>query len=132
MWTCTSSSLASATTSAGPFGNEPITLSCWTNASTESTRCYEGMPIALMEAMRAGLCCIASDLAGVRALFGSPLAGLVAGSDDSLIESLRSALGDRSRIDHLGALAQRRYEDAFTADAMMTATRAVQVEPIRP
>ena len=23
---------------------------------------YEGMPIALMEAMRAGLCCIASDL----------------------------------------------------------------------
>ena len=40
---------------------------------------YEGLPISVMEYMRAGLCCVASDLPGVRALFGEQSAGLVVG-----------------------------------------------------
>ena len=93
---------------------------------------YEGMPIALMEAMRAGLCCVANDLPGVHALFGGQRdgdstgpAGVVAAGADELTSELRRLIEHPDEIDRLGNLARRRYLDAFTADAMATGTRTV-------
>jgi glycosyltransferase involved in cell wall biosynthesis len=86
---------------------------------------YEGMPIALMEAMRTGLCCIGSDLPGVRELFGSPPAGIVASGEKELASAARSVIGDPTTRQALGADARRRYESAFTIDRMLRATDEV-------
>lgn len=86
---------------------------------------YEGMPIALLEAMRAGLCCVASDLPGVRALLGEPPAGFVAKDSAELTGAMRSLLNDRAAIEGFGAAARLRYESDFSASAMCAATREV-------
>ena len=86
---------------------------------------YEGMPIALMEAMRAGLCCVASDLPGVRALFGQPPVGLTAVDADELEEALRSVLADHSRLEAFAAAARLRFEEAFTIERMADAVEMV-------
>ncbi len=86
---------------------------------------YEGMPISLLESMRAGLCCVASDLSGVRTLFGLGAAGLLAGDERQLEATLRTLITDPERRAQLGALARRRFETHFSAMAMEEATRAV-------
>jgi glycosyltransferase involved in cell wall biosynthesis len=86
---------------------------------------YEGLPISVMEQMRAGLACVASDLPGTRVLFGDEPAGVVAASSDDLLSVLVDLLKDSSRVEQLGAAARCRYELAYTSDAMMTATNEV-------
>jgi glycosyltransferase involved in cell wall biosynthesis len=86
---------------------------------------YEGLPISLMEAMRAGLCCIASDLPGVRELFGEPPCGLTAGSEAELSEAISKALDDPSLVGALGSAGRTRFEQHYTAEAMERSTRAV-------
>jgi glycosyltransferase involved in cell wall biosynthesis len=86
---------------------------------------YEGMPISVLEAMRAGLCCVASDLPGVRSLFGSPEVGAVASDVASLSTVLRGLIEDDAARRALGKRARARYEDAFSAAAMADATRRV-------
>ncbi len=86
---------------------------------------YEGLPISVMEQMRAGLACVASDLPGTRVLFGDELAGVVAAFNDDLLQVLVGLLDDWTRIDDLGAAARRRYEAAYSAEAMLAATNRV-------
>ncbi|MEO6571696.1 MAG: glycosyltransferase [Ilumatobacteraceae bacterium] len=89
---------------------------------------YEGMPIALLEAMRAGLCCVASDLPGVRSLFGEPSAGLIAADVTELRSVLRSVIGSPGERRAFGERARRRFEEAFSIDAMERATQEVYDE----
>lgn len=86
---------------------------------------YEGMPISLLEGMRAGLCCVGSDLPGIRALLGEPRAGIVAVDAAGLSAAVGALIADPSRIRELGGLARRRFEQRYSAHAMETATRAV-------
>ncbi len=86
---------------------------------------YEGMPMALLEGMRAGLCCVSSDLPGSRVLFGSPPAGLLVDGQPALVAGLRELFDDPGRIDALGARARDRYERSYTAGAMAQAVRTV-------
>ena len=86
---------------------------------------YEGLPISVMEQMRAGLACVASDLPGTRVLFGDEFAGVVAASIDDLSRVLVDLLDDPARIDQLGSAARRRYEMSYSADAMLVATNEV-------
>jgi glycosyltransferase involved in cell wall biosynthesis len=86
---------------------------------------YEGMPISLMEAMRAGLCCVGSDLPGVRMLFGDPPVGVVAADASELAVRLRELLDDGDERTRLGSLARCRFVEAFSAGALERATRAV-------
>ena len=81
---------------------------------------YEGMPISLLEAMRAGLACVASDLPGVRLLFGDG-AGLVAPDANGLAATLRGLIGDHRAIEKLAAAGRTRFEDAFTIEAVADA-----------
>jgi glycosyltransferase involved in cell wall biosynthesis len=85
---------------------------------------YEGLPISVMEYMRAGLCCAAGDLPGVRELLG-PDGGVVARSVVELRDELRRLLADRNAIDALGEAARRRYIERFSAESMVAATDAV-------
>jgi glycosyltransferase involved in cell wall biosynthesis len=89
---------------------------------------YEGMPISLLESMRAGLCCVASDLPGVRTLFGSEGAGVVASDEQHLEVALRELVRDHERRARLGVVARRRFESHYSAEAMEVATRAVYDE----
>lgn len=86
---------------------------------------YEGMPISTLEAMRAGLCNVASDLPGVREQFGDPSAGLLAGDPAALADALRSVIVDPELRRRLGASGRERYEQTYTSSAMAAATHSV-------
>lgn len=79
---------------------------------------YEGMPISVLEAMRAGLCCVASDLPGVRALFGDPPCGLVAADEAELARVLRRVVSEPEVRRALGVRARTRFEQSFSSTAM--------------
>jgi glycosyltransferase involved in cell wall biosynthesis len=86
---------------------------------------YEGMPLALLEAMRAGLACVSNDLPGSRSLFG-PDAGVIVPFDESaLAETVRALVDDGRRRRDLGRRARDRFVDAFTIDAVSAATDEV-------
>lgn len=86
---------------------------------------YEGMPISLLEGMRAGLCCVGSDLPGVRDLLGQPPCGLVAGDIAALVTGLRGVLGATSMIRAHGDRARLRFEHCFSSSAMQASTGLV-------
>jgi glycosyltransferase involved in cell wall biosynthesis len=86
---------------------------------------YEGLPMSVMEYMRAGLCCVASDLPGVRVLLGDEPAGVVVGSDAELVSALSDLLRTPERLDAFGHRARMRYESQYSVDAMVAATEAV-------
>jgi glycosyltransferase involved in cell wall biosynthesis len=56
---------------------------------------YEGQPLALLQAMAAGCCCIASDVAGSRDLIDDRVTGMLhpAGDAERLAECLAECLG---------------------------------------
>jgi glycosyltransferase involved in cell wall biosynthesis len=85
---------------------------------------YEGLPLAMLEAMRAGLCCVAADLAGVRVLFDNG-AGLTAGSADDLAAVLRKVITMPSDCAALGQAARTAFEDRYTIDAVERRLREV-------
>jgi glycosyltransferase involved in cell wall biosynthesis len=89
---------------------------------------YEGMPISLLEGMRAELCCIASDLPGVRELFGVPSAGLVARSTAELAAAIEGIVSEPARRSDLARRARARYEASFSASAMERSVGAVYAE----
>jgi glycosyltransferase involved in cell wall biosynthesis len=86
---------------------------------------YEGQPISVMEYMRAGLCCVANDLPGVRALFGEEMAGVVVDADEDVARVLTDLLMTPGRVDTLGQRARVRYESHHSVTAMVAATDAV-------
>jgi glycosyltransferase involved in cell wall biosynthesis len=86
---------------------------------------YEGLPISVLEYMRAGLCCVTSDLPGARALFGDPVAGLLATDPVALTQHLAELLARPELVDDFGRRARARYESAYSVDAMVEATSAV-------
>jgi len=86
---------------------------------------YEGLPMSVMEYMRAGLCCVSSDLPGTRTLFGDPPAGVVATEPTMLAAKLSELLTCGDRVDALGQLARARYESDYSVEAMVEATGAV-------
>ena len=92
---------------------------------------YEGLPISVMEYMRAGLCCVASDLPGVRALFGEQSAGLVVASAAELRGVMTDLLTTPARLDDLGRRARQRYESQYSVAALVAATEAVYAACMR-
>lgn len=85
---------------------------------------YEGLPISVIEYLRAGLCCVCSDLPGTRELLGRPAAGaLGSGAAD-----LRRVLSAPELIDRLGTAGRDRYLAAYSAAAMLAATDRVYTD----
>jgi glycosyltransferase involved in cell wall biosynthesis len=77
---------------------------------------YEGMPLALLEAMRAGLACVANDLTGVRTLFGEDAGLTVAFEERSLAAGIRCLVEDPDERRRLGRAARARYEADFSIE----------------
>lgn len=80
----------------------------------------EGMPLALMEAMAAGLPCVVSDLPSLRAMAGNAVCYAPARSPAALATAMHRLIIDREGAARLGASA-RDCATAFGADTMAAA-----------
>jgi lipopolysaccharide/colanic/teichoic acid biosynthesis glycosyltransferase len=87
---------------------------------------HEGMPITVLEAMRAGLCVLASDLPGTREQISINQDGvLVTNHATAVAEQLLRLAKEPQLRKRLGQGAQQSFEDRFTAARM--AERVLQV-----
>lgn len=71
---------------------------------------YEGMPLALVEAMAAGCACVASDVIGVRGVIEDGVTGLLVPESDAtaLADAIARLLHDPALAARLGAAARER------------------------
>lgn len=93
---------------------------------------HEGLPLSILEAMRAGLPVVATDLPGIREQFGAESAGvLLSGNDDVSLARILGALatGPERRI-VLGQAARGRWARAFELGPMADATWRVYQQAI--
>jgi glycosyltransferase involved in cell wall biosynthesis len=78
---------------------------------------HEGLPISVIEAMRAGLAVVASDLPGLRELLEPERDGLlVANRPEALAKALVKLAASPDLRQRLGQAARRRYEAQFMSD----------------
>jgi len=90
---------------------------------------HEGQPISIMEAMRAGLPVIASDLPGIRGQLTDGVEGLLVPPEPvAIADALQSLLCDPATRVRMGAAARRRYEREFSASAMGERVSAVYLQ----
>ncbi len=80
----------------------------------------EGMSLALLEAMAAGLPVVASDIAGNRALIDHSVHGMLAPPGDAatLAAAVLSLVRDPLRGERLGAAARRRVAEQYSLERM--------------
>lgn len=85
---------------------------------------HEGLPVSVLEAMRAGLPVVASDLPGIREQFRDTSAAvLVAGNDEAVMaDALVTLACDPARRMAMGQAARARWAQAFDIDTMANAT----------
>lgn len=90
----------------------------------------EGFPLVVLEAMRAGLPVIASDVGGVAEAVLEGRTGLrvARGDEAGWARALERLLGDPISRAAMGAAGRLRYQERFTVEAMVRATRAVYDE----
>ena len=87
---------------------------------------HEGMPITVLEAMRAGLCVVASDLPGIREQINHNQEGLlVANTPEAVADQLLRLVREPHLRKRLGRAAQQSFESTFAAEPM--AERVLQV-----
>ncbi|QCW49333.2 glycosyltransferase family 4 protein [Nocardioides dongxiaopingii] len=88
---------------------------------------HEGMPLAALEAMDAGLPVVGTRVIGTSEAVEDGITGLLvpAARPTPLAEALTQLLGDPVRGHAMAAAGRRRYERLFTATRMATATAAV-------
>ena len=83
----------------------------------------EGMPVSLMEAMSAGLPCVASGLEGIAQLIPDERYGTLIrpGDPELLAETIRGVLSDPGRMSAQGRAAAERIRSFFSLDASCAA-----------
>ncbi len=94
---------------------------------------WEGFPYTILEAMRAGLAVVASDVGGVREAVVHGETGLLVPRDDepALRQRLFEMLASPDLRRRFGAAGRQRFEATFTFDRMIDNTAAVYHEVAR-
>jgi glycosyltransferase involved in cell wall biosynthesis len=90
----------------------------------------ETLPISILEAMRAGLPVIASDVGGISEEVVDGETGLLvpAGSVEELSNALQRLLADKQLRVAMGRAGRRRFERVFRADTMINRTQQLYQE----
>lgn len=88
---------------------------------------WEGLPRSILEAMRAGLPVVASDVGGVREAVADGETGFLVprGDAEALRDRLARLLADPALRRRMGEAGRRRYEAEFTFERMFEQTLAV-------
>ncbi len=90
---------------------------------------WEGFPISILEAMRAGLPVIASDVGGVKEAVDEKTGWLIPrGDENKLVEILSKIACSRGDLEFKGIAGRRKYEEMFTVDRMMERIAGVYTE----
>ncbi|ATY86365.1 glycosyltransferase family 1 protein [Kyrpidia spormannii] len=94
---------------------------------------WEGFPISILEAMRAGLPVVASDVGGVcEAVVDGETGYLVPRGDEvTLRDRLKRLITNPDLRTRMGQAGRRRYEQHFTLDKMLNRTWQVYEEVLR-
>jgi glycosyltransferase involved in cell wall biosynthesis len=94
---------------------------------------WEGFPLSILEAMRAGLPVIASDVGGVAEAVVDGVTGFLVPSGDGagFRDRLAVLLSNPEIRRRMGDAGRRKYESTFTLDAMMRGTLAVYGKVLR-
>lgn len=81
---------------------------------------WEGLPMAILEAMAAGLPVVASSVGGVPTAIRHGQEGLLVPAEDdgALAQALDEVLSDPSTLARMGSASRRRYEARFTVSTM--------------
>jgi len=95
---------------------------------------HEGLPISVLEAMRAGLAIVASRLPGIEELITDGQHGLLVPNEPQAIaQALQRLLGDAALRQRLGQAARQRYAQSFQPQAMADQLMAIYEEaPLLP
>ena len=95
---------------------------------------YEGLPMAILEAMREGLPCVASSVSGIPEAIEDGVSGYLVGVDDTDAMADRAAdlLEDPERRARFAAACRRTVEEKFGRERFLTAFRALYGELARP
>lgn len=87
---------------------------------------HEGLPIAVLEAMRAGMAIVASRLPGIEEmLIDGESACLVPNAPQAVADALQALLSDAPLRQRLGRAARARYEAHFQPEAMAASMLAI-------
>lgn len=96
---------------------------------------YEGMPIVALEAMRAGLAIIATDVCGMNEVIEQGKTGILVPADqidqiaqhinDLASEHLRDRTNGPSKVERMGAVAQENFIQYFTEEKMLERTACI-------
>ena len=94
---------------------------------------WEGFPLSILEAMRAGLPVVASDVGGVAEAVENEVTGYVVRRGDvrQLRDRIAAVLASPDLRVRLGAHGRARYEQHFTLDRMVAKTLAVYREVLQ-
>lgn len=97
------------------------------------TSSSEGLPISIIEAMRAGLPVIASDVGGIKELVDEGETGLVIDKDNAtaLVSALEMILTNEDERIRFSHNARQKYLDAFTFDHMLKKTEQYYEQVMR-
>jgi glycosyltransferase involved in cell wall biosynthesis len=93
---------------------------------------HEGFPISILEAMRAGLPTIASDLPGIREQFEGDACGVLVPNNDvqAWASALTNVANDATLRKNLGQKAQTRWKQVFGIDSMADSTWQVYLKAL--
>lgn len=93
---------------------------------------WEGLPLTILEAMRAGLPVIASDVGGVSEAVLEGKTGYLITRDSTalLVERLELLIADAGMRRRMGEAGRHRYESEFTFSLMLDKTIAVYEEAL--